>query len=118
VLFGTILVLLRKVVRSKPYDAGTWLTLASNRRELSFTLLSGLYAYMFGTITGSPDQLLHCAAPHRRAMRLLHAGVAIAVIALWLGHEPVATADLPRLSGMNQTEHAIALVTPLLDTSD
>ena len=51
-------------------------------------------------------------------MRLLHAGVAIAVIALWLGHEPLATADLPRVSGMNQQEHIIALVSPLLETSD
>jgi len=68
VLFGTILVLLRKVVRSKPYDAGTWLTLASNRRELSFTLLSGLYAYIFGTITGSPV-ISSCIALSRTAGR-------------------------------------------------
>jgi integrase/recombinase XerD len=29
---------------------------------------------------------------HMAAMRLLHAGVDIAVIALWLGHEHLATA--------------------------
>ena len=38
VLFGTIVVLLRKVVPSSPYAAGAWLTRPSDRRELSFAL--------------------------------------------------------------------------------
>lgn len=49
---------------------------------------------------------------HTAAMRLLHAGVDIAVIALWLGHEHLATADIYLHADMNQKEHAIALVSP------
>ncbi len=49
---------------------------------------------------------------HTAAMRLLHAGVDIAVIALWLGHEHLATAEIYLHADMNQKEHAIALVTP------
>jgi integrase/recombinase XerD len=49
---------------------------------------------------------------HTAAMRLLHAGVDISVIALWLGHEHLATADIYLHADMNQKEHAIALVTP------
>jgi hypothetical protein len=37
-LFGVTVVLLRKVVPSNPYAAGTWLTHSSNRRELTFAL--------------------------------------------------------------------------------
>lgn len=49
---------------------------------------------------------------HTAAMRLLHAGVDIAVIALWLGHEHLATADIYLHADMNQKEKAMALVTP------
>jgi hypothetical protein len=37
-LFGIIVVLLRKVVPSNPHAAGAWLTRASDRRELTFAL--------------------------------------------------------------------------------
>jgi integrase/recombinase XerD len=49
---------------------------------------------------------------HTAAMRLLHAGVDIAVIALWLGHEQLATAQLYLHADMAQKERAIARVTP------
>ncbi len=49
---------------------------------------------------------------HTAAMRLLHAGIDIAVIALWLGHEHLATAEIYLHADMNQKEQAIALVTP------
>lgn len=52
------------------------------------------------------------ALRHTAAMRLLHAGVDIAVIALWLGHEHLATADIYLHADMNQKEKAIALVNP------
>ena len=45
-------------------------------------------------------------------MRLLHAGVDIAVIALWLGHEHVATTHIYLHADMNHKERAIARVTP------
>lgn len=49
---------------------------------------------------------------HTAAMRLLHAGIDITVIALWLGHEHAATADIYLHADMTQKERAIAQVTP------
>jgi integrase/recombinase XerD len=49
---------------------------------------------------------------HTAAMRLLHAGTDIAVIALWLGHEQIATANIYLHADMDQKERAIARVTP------
>jgi integrase/recombinase XerD len=49
---------------------------------------------------------------HTAAMRLLHAGTDIAVIALWLGHEQIATAQTYLHADMSQKERAIARVTP------
>jgi integrase/recombinase XerD len=49
---------------------------------------------------------------HTAAMRLLHAGTDVAVIALWLGHEQIATAHIYLHADMNQKERAIARVTP------
>ena len=48
---------------------------------------------------------------HTAAMRLLHAGIDITVIALWLGHEQIATAQIYLHADMNQKERAIARVT-------
>jgi integrase len=49
---------------------------------------------------------------HTCAMRLLHAGVDIAIIALWLGHEQIATAQIYLHADMARKEQAIARVTP------
>ena len=49
---------------------------------------------------------------HTAAMRLLHAGTDVAVIALWLGHEQIATAHIYLHADMDQKERAIARVTP------
>jgi site-specific recombinase XerD len=49
---------------------------------------------------------------HTPAMRLLHAGVDVAIIALWLGHEQIATTHIYLHADMNQKERAIARVTP------
>jgi site-specific recombinase XerD len=49
---------------------------------------------------------------HTCAMRLLQAGTDIAVIALWLGHEQIATANIYLHADMSQKERAIARVTP------
>ena len=43
-----------------------------------------------------------CTLHHTAAMRLLHAGVDIAVIALWLGHEQIATTHMYLHADMNQ----------------
>jgi hypothetical protein len=49
---------------------------------------------------------------HTAAMRLLAARVDITVIALWLGHEQIATTNLYLHADMNKKERAIARVTP------
>jgi integrase/recombinase XerD len=49
---------------------------------------------------------------HTAAMRLLHAGVDITVIALWLGHEQVATTNIYLHADMTIKENAIAKITP------
>jgi integrase/recombinase XerD len=46
------------------------------------------------------------------AMRLLEAGTDITVIALWLGHEQIGTAQIYLHAGMGQKERAIARVNP------
>ena len=45
-------------------------------------------------------------------MRLLLSGVAITVIALWLGHKQVATTQIYLHADMTQKERAIARLTP------
>ncbi len=50
---------------------------------------------------------------HTAAMRLLLAGVDVAVIALWLGHEQVATTAIYLHADMTQKERAIARTRPL-----
>jgi integrase/recombinase XerD len=49
---------------------------------------------------------------HTAAMRLLHAGVDTAVIALWLGHEQVDTTQLYLHADLALKERALARTTP------
>ena len=49
---------------------------------------------------------------HTAAMRLLMSGVDITVIALWLGHEQIATTQIYLHADMTQKERAIARITP------
>jgi integrase/recombinase XerD len=49
---------------------------------------------------------------HTAAMRLLEAGTDVVVIALWLGHEQIATTQLYLHADMGQKERAIGRVTP------
>jgi integrase/recombinase XerD len=49
---------------------------------------------------------------HTAAMRLLESGTDITVIALWLGHEQIATAQIYLHADMTQKERAIARVAP------
>lgn len=50
---------------------------------------------------------------HTAAMRLLHAGVDTTVIALWLGHEQIATTNIYIHADMTLKEQAIAKTTPI-----
>jgi site-specific recombinase XerD len=49
---------------------------------------------------------------HTAAMRLLHAGIDITVIALWLGHENVNTTQIYLQADLELKEHALARTTP------
>lgn len=49
---------------------------------------------------------------HTCAMRLLHAGVDRAVIALWLGHESIRTTDIYQHADLTLKERALARITP------
>ena len=50
---------------------------------------------------------------HTAAMRLLHAGNDVTVIALWLGHEQIATTNLYLHADMTQKQQAIDRTKPL-----
>jgi len=50
---------------------------------------------------------------HTTAMRLLHAGVDTAVIALWLGHESIETTQIYLHADLALKEQALARTTPL-----
>jgi site-specific recombinase XerD len=49
---------------------------------------------------------------HTAAMRLLHAGNDVTVIALWLGHEQIATTNLYLHPDMTQKQQAIDRTKP------
>jgi len=72
--------------------------------------------YLATARTGCPSlrgkQVTMHTLRHTAAIRLLHAGTDITVIALWLGHEQIATAQIYLHADMNQKERAIARVTP------
>jgi integrase/recombinase XerD len=50
---------------------------------------------------------------HTAAMRLLHAGVDITVIALWLGHENVTTTQIYLNADLALKQQALDRTTPL-----
>jgi site-specific recombinase XerD len=49
---------------------------------------------------------------HTAAMRLLHAGIDVAVIALWLGHESVATTQVYLRADLQLKQRALDRTTP------
>jgi len=49
---------------------------------------------------------------HTAAMRLLHAGIDTTVIALWLGHESVATTQIYIHADLALKQQALARTTP------
>lgn len=53
------------------------------------------------------------ALRHTAAMRLLHAGVDVATIALWLGHESIETTGIYLHADMNLKQRAIDRTTPI-----
>lgn len=70
--------------------------------------------------TACPDLAAKTLTPHvlrhTAAMRLLHAGVDITVIALWLGHESVTTTQMYLSADLALKQQALDRTTPLGDT--
>ncbi len=65
-------------------------------------------------VSDQPDTegISPCPAPHRRHA-LLHAGVDSTVIALWLGHEAVATTQVYVHADLALKERALSRTAPL-----
>jgi site-specific recombinase XerD len=80
---------------------------ALQRRLAEHAATAALTCPTLATKTISPHVLRHTAA-----MRLLHAGVDTSVIALWLGHEHVATTQIYLHADMALKEAALARTTP------
>ena len=91
-----------------PTSYGSRLTRdAVARRLTTHTQTAAPHCPSLLTKTITPHVLRHTAA-----MRLLHAGVDTAVIALWLGHEHVATTQIYLHADLDIKEQAIARTTP------
>ena len=91
-----------------PGRAGNRLSRDAVERRL--TLHSAAAAAECPSLAGkkiSPHVLRHTAA-----MRLLHAGVEVPVIALWLGHEQTETAGIYLHADLKLKEKALARTTP------
>jgi integrase/recombinase XerD len=91
-----------------PGRTGSRLSRDAVERRLS--LHTATAAASCPSLTGkkiSPHVLRHTAA-----MRLLHAGVEVSVIALWLGHEQTETAQIYLHADLALKERALARTTP------
>jgi site-specific recombinase XerD len=91
-----------------PTSTGRWLSRdAIERRITLYTSKAGQTCPSLKAKHVTAHTLRHTAA-----MRLLLSGVDITVIALWLGHEQIATAQLYLHADMTQKERAIAKTKP------
>ena len=91
-----------------PTSRGSRLTRDAVARRLSaHTAAAAQHCSTLQHKTVTPHVLRHTAA-----MRLLHAGVDTAVIALWLGHEQVDTTQIYLHADMAIKERALALTRP------
>jgi integrase/recombinase XerD len=108
---------LREWLRELPSDPAQVLfpgragsRLSSDAVERRLTLHAAAAAAECPSLAGkkiSPHVLRHTAA-----MRLLHAGVEVSVIALWLGHEQTETAGIYLHADLKLKEKALARTTP------
>jgi integrase/recombinase XerD len=80
---------------------------ALERRLAKYTATAALQAPTLKTKKVTMHVLRHSAA-----MRLLHAGVDLTVIALWLGHESTDTTQVYLHADMTIKERALARITP------
>jgi site-specific recombinase XerD len=97
-----------------PTTTGTRLSSDAIERRLAHHVsLARTSCLAFGTKRVTMHTLRHTAA-----MRLLLAGNDITVIALWLGHEQIATTNIYLHADMTHKQRAIDRSTPLADRRD
>ena len=116
-LLPSTVTVLRAWIREREADPGAPLFATSTGRPLSrdaverrIHLAATRAALVRPSMVGK-HVTLHTLR-HTAAMRLLHAGVDLSVIALWLGHEQITTTNIYLHSDMTIKEQAIARVTP------
>lgn len=102
-------------------NAGAPLFTTITRRRLSRDAIERRVRHTAATAATSCPSLVgkHVTAHtlrHTAAMRLLHAGVDTTVIALWLGHEQIATTNIYIHADLTLKENAIAKVAPVATT--
>lgn len=112
----TVSILTSWLTASRPADTGPLFAIRRGTR-LSHDAVAGLVAKHAATAARTcPSLQVKHATPHTlrhtAAMNLLHAGVDITVIALWLGHESPATTRIYLHADMALKEQAIARTAP------
>jgi integrase/recombinase XerD len=116
-LTGGTVAVLHTWIAEQPNAADTPLFPTSRDRPLSRDAISLLVARHVRRATGAcPSLATKTVTPHvlrhTAAMRLLHAGVDTATIALWLGHERVDTTMIYVHADLAIKERALARTTP------
>jgi site-specific recombinase XerD len=117
-LTTSVVAVLRAWICERVSHAGDQLFTTCTGRRLSRDALERRLAIYVGTAARACPSLrekkitLHVLR-HTSAMRLLHAGVDVSVIALWLGHEQVETTQIYLHADLALKEKALARTTPV-----
>jgi site-specific recombinase XerD len=116
-LTGPITAVLREWLKELPADPSQTLFPGRTGNRLSRDAVERRLALRTATaVAACPALASKKITPHTlrhtAAMRLLHAGVEVSVIALWLGHEQTETAQIYLHADLTLKERALARTTP------
>lgn len=116
-LTATTAAVLRAWLREQPGDCGSPLFPGPRKKPLTRSAVEHMVTRHARAAAGrSPSLAAKHVSPHTlrhtAAMSLLHAGVDITVIALWLGHESTETTQIYLHADMTLKEKALARTTP------
>ena len=117
-LTATTVNVLRAWLAERQADQANPLFVTSRGQALSRYGINAIIDRHLRTATGSCPSLASKIVTahtlrHTAAMRLLHAGVDTTVIALWLGHETVATTKMYVHADLTLKERALSRTTPI-----
>ncbi|MQA00140.1 MAG: tyrosine-type recombinase/integrase [Dehalococcoidia bacterium] len=115
-LLPEIVAVLRDWLRERGGAPGEPLFPGPRGRPLTRDAVSRVVARHAATAAERCPSLAHKrvtphALRHSAAMQLLHAGVDVSVIALWLGHESIRTTDIYQHADLRLKEEALARIT-------